>query len=54
VETEELPEALARRTGEIKIEGVRRTLRDRLDRIRQERTGRRPADVLHTIAAHRA
>ena len=49
-ETEKLAEALARLTGETKTEAVTRALRDRLARLRRERTHRRLADELDEIA----
>jgi antitoxin VapB len=51
-ETEELAAAVARLTGETKTHAVRVALRDRLDRLRRERTGRRLADELDEIARH--
>lgn len=51
-ETEKLAEALARETGETKTEAVTKALRDRLDRLRRERAGRRLADELEEIAQH--
>jgi antitoxin VapB len=51
-EAEELAEALAKLTGETKTEAVRQALRDRLERVRRERTGRRLADELDAIAGH--
>ena len=44
--------AKTRPTGETRTEAVRRALRDRLVRIRRERTGRRLADELDAIAGH--
>lgn len=49
-EVEELVEALAALTGETKTEAVRRALRDRLTRLRRERSKRRLADELDGIA----
>ena len=49
-ETERLAEALARLTGETKTAAVTRALRDRLARVRRERTHRRLADELDEIA----
>jgi antitoxin VapB len=49
-EVEELAEALARLTGETKTEAVRLALRDRLTRLRRERTKRPLADELDAIA----
>ena len=51
-ETERLAEALARETGETKTEAVTNALRDRLTRLRRERSGRRLADELDEIARH--
>jgi antitoxin VapB len=51
-ETERLAEAVARLTGETKTEAVTRALRDRLARLRRERSGRRLADELDRIARH--
>jgi antitoxin VapB len=51
-ETERLAEKLARLTGESKTEAVTRALRDRLERVRRERAGRRLADELDEIALH--
>jgi antitoxin VapB len=51
-ETERLAEALARLTGETKTEAVTRALRDRLARLRRERSQRRLADELDEIARH--
>jgi antitoxin VapB len=49
-ETERLAEALAKLTGETKTEAVTKALRDRLDRLRRERSKRRLADELDEIA----
>jgi antitoxin VapB len=49
-EVEELAEALARLTGETKTEAVRLALRDRLTRLRRERTRRPLADELDAMA----
>ncbi len=49
-ETEKLAAALARITGETKTEAVTQALRDRLARLRRERTGRSLADELDEIA----
>jgi antitoxin VapB len=43
---------LARQTGESKTEAVTKALRDRLVRVRRERTKRRLADELEEIAEH--
>jgi antitoxin VapB len=51
-EAEQLAEALAKLTGESKTEAVTRALRDRLARLRRERSGRRLADELDAIARH--
>ena len=51
-ETERLAEALAKLTGETKTEAVTKALRDRLDRLRRERSKRRLADELDEIALH--
>lgn len=48
-ETERLAAELARRTGETKTEAVTKALRDRLDRVKRERSGRRLADELQAI-----
>ena len=50
--TEELAAALARLTGETKTQAVTPALRDRLERIRRQRTGRGLADDLDEIALH--
>ncbi len=49
-ETKRLAEALAGLTGESQTEAVTRALRDRLDRVRRERTDRSLADELDGIA----
>jgi antitoxin VapB len=49
-ETEKLAEALAKLTGETKTEAVTQALRDRLARLRRERSQRRLADELDEIA----
>ena len=51
-EAERLATALARLAGETKTEAVTRALRDRLERLRRERAGRRLADDLDEIARH--
>lgn len=51
-EAERLAEALSKLTGESKTKAVTRALRDRLDRLRRERSGRRLADELDDIARH--
>lgn len=51
-ETERLASAVAKLTGESKTEAVTKALRDRLERLRRERSGRRLADELDQIAEH--
>jgi antitoxin VapB len=51
-EAEQLAEALAKFTGETKTEAVTRALRDRLARLRRERSQRSLADQLDEIALH--
>lgn len=51
-ETERLAAELARQTGESKTEAVTKALRDRLARVRRQRSGRRLADELDAIAEH--
>ena len=51
-ETEKLATELAKQTGESKTEAVTKALRDRLVRVRRERTRRRLADELEEIAEH--
>jgi antitoxin VapB len=51
-EAEKLAAELAKLTGETKTEAVRKALRDRLNRLRRERSGRRLADELDEIAEH--
>jgi antitoxin VapB len=51
-EAERLAAALAKLTGETKTEAVTQALRDRLARVRRERTQRRLADELDEIARH--
>jgi antitoxin VapB len=51
-ETERLAAELAKHTGETKTEAVTKALRDRLARVRRERSRRRLADELEEIAAH--
>jgi len=51
-EAETLAAELARQTGENKTEAVTKALRDRLMRVRRERTKRRLADELEEIAEH--
>ena len=49
-ETARLAEVLSSLTGETKTEAVTRALRERLERVRRERTNRRLADELDEIA----
>ncbi|GAB4272375.1 MAG: type II toxin-antitoxin system VapB family antitoxin [Deferrisomatales bacterium] len=51
-EADRLAEEVARLTGETKTEAVTRALRDRLERLRRQRAGRRLADELDEIARH--
>jgi antitoxin VapB len=51
-EAERLAAELASQTGESKTEAVTKALRDRLARVRRERTRRRLADELEEIAKH--
>jgi antitoxin VapB len=51
-EAEKLAAELARQTGETKTEAVTKALRDRLARVRRERSGRKLADELEEIAIH--
>lgn len=51
-ETEQLAEALARLTGETKTRAVTVALRDRLNRLRRDRSGRSLAQELEEIAEH--
>lgn len=51
-EAERLAEALAKLTGETKTQAVTQALRDRLARLRREKTRRRLADELEEIARH--
>jgi antitoxin VapB len=51
-ETEKLAETLAKLTGESKTQAVTQALRDRLERVRRRRSGRRLADELDEIAEH--
>jgi antitoxin VapB len=51
-EAERLAVELAKLTGETKIEAVTKALRDRLERVRMERSKRRLADELEEIARH--
>ena len=51
-ETERLAETLARLTGETKTLAVTVALRDRLERLRRDRSGRSLAQELEEIARH--
>ena len=51
-ETERLAEMLSKLTGETKTETVTKALRDRLARLRRERSRRPLADELDEIAIH--
>ena len=51
-EAEHLAEAVAKITGETKTEAVTRALRDRLARLRNERSHRSLADDIDDIARH--
>jgi antitoxin VapB len=51
-DTEKLAEELSRLTGETKTEAVTQALRERLARLRRERTRKRLADELDEIALH--
>jgi len=51
-ETEQLAEALAKLAGETKTEAVTKALRDRLARLRRERSRRPLAEELDRIATH--
>jgi antitoxin VapB len=51
-ETEKLAAALATLTGESKTEAVTKALKDRLDRIKRQRTAHSLADDLDEIARH--
>jgi antitoxin VapB len=52
LEAEKLADTLAKLTGETKTEAVTKALRDRLARVRRERSRRRLADDLDAIARH--
>jgi antitoxin VapB len=52
IEAEQLAASLAKLTGETKTQAVIRALRDRLDRLRRERSRRRLSDELDEIALH--
>lgn len=51
-EAERLADALAKLTGESKTEAVTRALKDRLARVRRERSRRCLADELDEIGRH--
>jgi len=51
-ETERLAADLAKLTGKTKTQAVTDALRDRLERLRRQRAGRRLADELDEIARH--
>ena len=51
-EAEQLAEALARLTGETKTRAVTVALRDRLNRLQRDRSGRSLAQELEEIAVH--
>ena len=51
-EAERLADELARVTGDTKTQAVIKALRDRLTRLRRERSKRRVADELEEIARH--
>jgi antitoxin VapB len=51
-EAERLAGEVSRLTGESKTEAVTRSLHDRLERLRRERSQRRLADELDEIARH--
>jgi antitoxin VapB len=51
-EAEQLATELARLTGDSKTDAVTKALRDRVARVRRERTRRRLADELEDIARH--
>jgi antitoxin VapB len=51
-EAERLAGMLARLTGETKTEAVTRALRDRLERLRRDRSQRRLVDELDEICLH--
>ena len=53
-ETETLADALAKLTGETKTQAVTRALRDRLEQVQRQRSGRRLAGELDEIALHTA
>jgi antitoxin VapB len=51
-EAERLAASLSKLTGETKTQAVIQALRDRLDRLRRERSKRRLSDELDEIALH--
>jgi antitoxin VapB len=51
-EAEELATELASQTGETKTDALIKALRDRLDRVRRERSRRSLVDELEGIAKH--
>ena len=51
-ETDQLAEALARLTGETETRAVTVALRDRLNRLRHDRSGRTLAQELGEVADH--
>ncbi len=51
-ETERLATVLSKLAGETKTEAVTRALRDRIARVRREKTGRGLAEELEEIATH--
>jgi antitoxin VapB len=51
-EAEQLAAELAKQTGETKTDAVIKALRDRLARVRRERSKRRLGDELEEIAKH--
>jgi antitoxin VapB len=51
-EAEKLARAITEVTGETKTEAVTRALRERLSRLRRERSGSRLADELDAIGRH--
>ncbi len=51
-EVERLATELAKRTGETKTDAVAKALRDRLERVRRERSKRSLADELLEIGRH--
>ena len=51
-EAEKLATELAKQTGETKTDAVIKALRDRLDRVRRERSKRRLRDEIEEITRH--